>query len=116
MTGLAFSVREPERIHKLVVMNTSPYEETPLLLHLFLMAFRSKWLTRFFLNRFVFGRYYKKKGIFNLSLVTREFISRYRSLRVSSESELSAFLKPFQRLRKEWLNLLRIFRQSILKH
>ncbi|MBA4394503.1 MAG: hypothetical protein C0407_13200, partial [Desulfobacca sp.] len=54
MAGLSFAVRHPERLEKLIVMDTSPYADWPFLLHLSIFLLKQKSLTGFFLNRFVF--------------------------------------------------------------
>jgi pimeloyl-ACP methyl ester carboxylesterase len=51
MVGLAFAARSPERVERLVVMDTAPYVQWPLLNRLVVAFARSRWGARSLASR-----------------------------------------------------------------
>lgn len=90
MAGLSFAVRHPERLEKLIVMDTSPYADWPFLLHLAIFLLKQKNLTPFFLNRFVF-RLVLKTGFYNKALITSEVLDLFREPWIRSPEGQTAF-------------------------
>jgi len=92
MGGLSFVARYPEKIDKFIIMNTGPYMEIPFLLNVSLYLLKQKYLTRLFLNRFVFKQVLKN-GFCNKSLITPEIIDTFRKPWISSKDGRNAFAK-----------------------
>lgn len=90
MAGLSFAVRHPERIHKFIVMNTSPYSDWSFALRISILLLKQRYLTRLFLNRFIF-REVLKNGFYNKDLVTSEVLDIFRTPWTASPKDRKAF-------------------------
>lgn len=92
MAGLSFAARHPERIGKFIIMNTSPYPEWSPALYISILLLRQGFLTRLFLNRFVFKQVLKN-GFYNKELITSEVLDIFRSPWIVSTDAMRAFSK-----------------------
>lgn len=92
MAGLSFAVRHPERIGRLIVMNTSPYPDWSPALRASIFLLKQKALTWLFLNRFIF-REVLKNGFYNKELVTPEIVDLFRAPWINSKQDRMAFSK-----------------------
>lgn len=92
MAGLSFAVRHPERLEKLIIMNTSPYPEWSWRLHLSIVLLKQKYLTPLFLNRFVFKQILKT-GFYNKNLITPDVVDIFQTPWISSKQGRKAFSK-----------------------
>jgi len=90
MAGISFAVRHPDRLAKFIVMDTSPYKDIPLLLHLSLYFLKINLLTRFFLTRWVFALVLKN-GFHNKKIITPELVDRFRSPWGGTKEGVKAF-------------------------
>jgi len=95
MAGLSFAIRHPERLDKFIIMDTSPYPEWSFLLHLSIYLLKQKYLTRFFLNRFVFKQVLKN-GFFNKKIITPHVLNLFRVPWISSKESRRAFYKTIE--------------------
>ncbi|OQW98109.1 MAG: hypothetical protein BWK74_05435 [Desulfobacteraceae bacterium A6] len=90
MAGLSFAVRHPERLDKLIIMNTSPYPEWSPALYISILLLKQTFLTKLFLNRFVFKQVLKN-GFYNKALITSEVLDIFRSPWIASNEGIKAF-------------------------
>ena len=90
MAGLSFAVRYPQRIDKFIVMNTSPYSDWSLPLRASIFLLKQKFLTRLFLNRFIF-REVLKNGFYNKELITPDIVDIFRAPWTESKQARNAF-------------------------
>ncbi len=95
MAGLSFAVHHPDRLRKFIIMDTSPYPEWPVALHLSIFALKQKYLTWLFLNRFIF-KLVLKNGFYNKELITKDVIDFFRTPWVSSREGKIAFSRTIQ--------------------
>lgn len=90
MAGLSFAVRHPERLNKFIIMNTSPYSEWSSALYISILLLKQTFLTRLFLNRFVFKQVLNN-GFYNKALITSEVLDIFRSPWIASNDGMKAF-------------------------
>lgn len=77
MAALGLAVRNPEKIDRLVIMNTGPYKDWPMLLKIFLNILKLRFLSWAFLSKTGF-KMLLKQGLFNGRLLTHETAELYR--------------------------------------
>ncbi len=90
MAGLAFAVRDPERLDRLVVMNTGPYKEISFTLSVLLKVLGQSWLTWLFLWRPAFRRL-MCQGIYHKERMTEELSEMYRATWAGTSAGRRAF-------------------------
>lgn len=90
MAGLSLAVHNPDRIDKLVVMNTSPYSEWHWQLALVINLLKIPALTPLFLNPFVFKQVLAS-GVFNTGLLTPELVALFRQSWIETREDRRAF-------------------------
>ena len=92
MAALSLAVRHPERIEKLVIMNTSPYSDWHWKLSVFISLLKQPFLTDIFLNTFMF-KMVLSNGFYDKTNVTPEIISLYREPWAKTKEGRIAFSK-----------------------
>ncbi len=90
VAALSFVARHPERIHKFIIMNTSPYNDFSLRLRFSLFLLRQPVLARFLLLPFVFKQVLKT-GIYNHDLITKALSDIFRAPWVKDIAGVRAF-------------------------
>ncbi|MCP4022144.1 MAG: alpha/beta hydrolase [Desulfobacteraceae bacterium] len=92
IAGISFAVRSANCIDKLIIMNTGPYKELPVILNLFLQVLNRTWLTRLFLTKFMF-KLVLMQGFYRKQLVTQTVFERYRQPWLASKKTRQSFAK-----------------------
>jgi pimeloyl-ACP methyl ester carboxylesterase len=95
MAALSFTTRYPDRLDKFIIMNTSPFPEWSLRLQLSIYLLKQKYLTRIFLNRFMFKQVLKA-GFYNHNLITLEVLDIFRTPWINSKQGKAAFSKTIE--------------------
>ena len=76
LAGLGFAARFPNRVHRLVVMDTGPYQNWPLPVRVAIRLLSLKWLKHIWLTPFVFKQILRS-SFHDPGKVTAELLSRY---------------------------------------
>jgi pimeloyl-ACP methyl ester carboxylesterase len=95
IAGLSLAVRNPQKIEKLVIMNTGPYSNWPLTVRLLLNILSSRPLTSFFLNRFVYTMLLKS-SVANAGCITPEVVDLYRNHWIDTTNGKEAFSRTIK--------------------
>ncbi|MCP4579616.1 MAG: alpha/beta fold hydrolase, partial [Deltaproteobacteria bacterium] len=78
MAGLGFTARHPERVKRLVVMDTGPYVDWPFMARALVWTFQRKSLTNLLLKPSVYKKVMQWGAFYNRDVVGDEMLAFYR--------------------------------------
>ncbi|MCP4691225.1 MAG: alpha/beta hydrolase, partial [Desulfobacterales bacterium] len=89
--GLGFTARHPERVKRLVVMDTGPYVEWPFMMRALVWTFQRKSLTNLLLKPSVYKKVMQWGAFYNRDVVGDEMLAFYRDPWVEKPEGREAF-------------------------
>ena len=95
IAGLSLAVRNPQKIEKLVIMNTGPYSNWPLTVRLLLNILSARPLTSLFLNRLVYT-ILLKTSVYNTRCMTPEVVDLFRNHWMDTTNGKAAFSRTIK--------------------